>query len=147
LPFILGKSVDKRLLCWSPLAKDAPIRPRPASISRYRFFQNQQLELDLLVERANEITKQADERNRVKTQSQSGEVSEEWSALVGDLESRRDTLTKLAQIWETFEGRWQHFEGLLSSVEERAKHVDAVVRSKEHVIATNNDILVSGPPR
>ena len=97
----------------------------------------------MLLERANEIIKQADERNRVKTQNQSSEVSTEWTSLVSNLENRRDTLTKLAQIWETFEGRWQHFESLLSGVEERAKHVDNIVRSKEHVITTNNNILVS----
>ncbi|XP_064211053.1 muscle-specific protein 300 kDa isoform X18 [Tribolium castaneum] len=104
-------------------------------------IQNQQLELDLLLERSNEIIKHADDRNKLKTQEQTSQVSDEWTSLVSNLENRRGTLTKLAQVWETFEGRWQHFESLLSGVEERAKHVDNVVRSKEHVIATNNSIL------
>lgn len=64
----------------------------------FLIFQNQQLELDLLLERVNEITKQADQRNKENIQSQSDEVTEEWTSLVSDLENRRDTLTGLAQV-------------------------------------------------
>ncbi|VEN54046.1 unnamed protein product, partial [Callosobruchus maculatus] len=77
---------------------------------------NQQLELDLLLERVSEITKQADERNRQKIQEQSDKV------------------------WETFEGRWQNFESSVTGIEERSKHLDYVVRNKEHVISTQNTI-------
>lgn len=62
------------------------------------FLKNQQLELDLLLERVNEITKQADQRNRENIKSQSDKVTEEWTSLVSDLENRRDTLTGLAQV-------------------------------------------------
>lgn len=62
------------------------------------FFKNQQLELDLLLERVNEITKQADQRNINNIQAQSQKVTEEWTSLVSDLEKRRDTLTGLAQV-------------------------------------------------
>ncbi|XP_074030429.1 muscle-specific protein 300 kDa isoform X10 [Leptinotarsa decemlineata] len=103
-------------------------------------IQNQQLELDLLLERVNEITKQADQRNKQNIQGQSAKVAEEWTSLVSDLESRRDTLTSLAQVWETFEGRWQNFESLLTGIEEKAKHVDCVVRNKEHVVSTRKTI-------
>ncbi|CAH1990098.1 unnamed protein product, partial [Acanthoscelides obtectus] len=102
--------------------------------------QNQQLELDLLLERVNEITKQADERNRQKIKDQSDKVAAEWNSLVSNLEGRRDALTGLAQVWETFEARWQHFESSVSGIEERSKHLDYVVRNKEHVISTQNTI-------
>ncbi|XP_057659189.1 muscle-specific protein 300 kDa isoform X4 [Diorhabda carinulata] len=102
--------------------------------------QNQQLELDLLQQRVNEIIQQADQKNRQNIQSQSDQVSEEWTSLVSDLEKRRDTLTGLAQMWEVFEGRWQNFESLLSSVSEKAKHLDYVVRSKEHLVQTNKSL-------
>ncbi|KAJ8930094.1 hypothetical protein NQ314_017138, partial [Rhamnusium bicolor] len=106
-------------------------------------IQNQQLELDLLLERVNEIAKQADQRNKQNIQAQSDKVTEEWTSLVSDLENRRDTLTRLAQVWETFEGRWQNFESLLTGIEERAKHIDYIVRNKDHVISTKNTIEVS----
>lgn len=56
------------------------------------------MELDLLLERVNEITKQADQRNRENIQSQSDKVTDEWTSLVSELENRRDTLTGLAQV-------------------------------------------------
>lgn len=62
------------------------------------YLQNQQLELDLLLERVNEITQQADQRNKENIQAQSDKVTEEWNSLVSELESRRDTLTGLAQV-------------------------------------------------
>lgn len=62
------------------------------------FLQNQQLELDLLLERVNELTKQADRRNRENIQAQSTKVTEEWTSLVTNLENRRDALTGLAQV-------------------------------------------------
>lgn len=54
--------------------------------------------MDLLLERVNEITKQADQRNKENIQAQSYKVTEEWATLVSDLENRRDTLTGLAQV-------------------------------------------------
>lgn len=98
--------------------------------------------MDLLLERVSELTSQADERNRAKIEQQSAEVSEEWATLVSDLENRRDTLTKLSQIWETFEGRWQNLESLIVGIEEKAKHIDTVVRNKQHVIETKKYIEV-----
>lgn len=90
--------------------------------------------------RAKEIVNQADERNKRNIDSQTENVCGEWKSLVKDLENRRDTLTQLTQVWETFEGRWQNFESLLTGIEERTKHLDYVVRSKEHVTATRDSI-------
>lgn len=98
--------------------------------------------MDLLLERVNEISKHADKRNKDNIEKQSKEVSDDWSALVTDLEKRRDALTKLAEVWETFEGRWQNFESLISSIDEKAKHVDCVVRDKQHVINTKQTFEV-----
>lgn len=105
-------------------------------------FQNQQLELDLLLERVKEITKQADDRNKQNIQHQSKEVTDEWSSLVTDLEKRRDALTKLAQVWENFEGRWQNFESLIAGIVEKSKHVDTIVRNRQQVIDTKQTFEV-----
>lgn len=98
--------------------------------------------MDLLLERVNEITKQADARNKQNIGRQGAEVSTEWDSLVSDLEKRRDALTKLAQVWETFEGRWQNFESLVYAIEEKARHVDGIVRNKQHVIDTKRILEV-----
>lgn len=105
-------------------------------------FQNQQVELDLLLERVKEITKQADDRNKQNIQRQSKEVADEWSSVVTDLEKRRDALTKLAQVWENFEGRWQNFESLIAGIVEKSKHVDTIVRNKQQVIDTKQTFEV-----
>nr|XP_022915902.1 nesprin-1 isoform X7 [Onthophagus taurus] len=104
--------------------------------------QNQQGELDLLLERVNELIKRADKINKQNIGLQSSAVSNEWYSLISDLESRRDTLTKLAQVWETFEGRFQHFEGLLVGLEEKSKHIDLIIRSKQHVTSTIQNIEI-----
>lgn len=99
--------------------------------------------MDLLLERASDITSQADQRNKERVEQQSAEVSEEWATLVSGLESRRDALTNLSQVWETFEGRWQHFENLLGAIEEKVKRVDGVARSRSHAVETKNNLEVS----
>ncbi|KAL3268198.1 hypothetical protein HHI36_007323 [Cryptolaemus montrouzieri] len=104
-------------------------------------IQNQQFDLDLLLQRVSEISQQADERNIKNIEKQSREVSNEWASLISDLEVRRETLTKLAQIWDTFEGRWQNFESLLTGIEERSKHVETIVRNKEHELQSEADSL------
>lgn len=106
-------------------------------------FQNQQLELDLLLERSSEILQQADSRNKVNIQEQTGEVSEQWSSLVSGLESRKQTLSKLAHLWEDFESKWQAFEGKIVAFDERTKHVDLIVRSRQHVIDTKTILQVN----
>ena len=63
-------------------------------------FQNQQCEIDLLNERGREITRQSDLANRESIEKQLRNINQEWNDLVSGLESRRDTLTKLAQHWE-----------------------------------------------
>lgn len=106
-------------------------------------FQNQQIELDSFLKSVKEVLEQADESNKKNIEEQGAKVSNEWTLLVSDLENRRETLTGLAQIWETFEGRWQNFEGLLSGIEEKSKHVETVVRNRDHVISTKKQIEVS----
>ncbi|KAK9711342.1 hypothetical protein QE152_g25509 [Popillia japonica] len=105
-------------------------------------MKNQQFELDILLERVNEICKRADKTNKQNIQKESAEASTEWYSLISDLESRRDALSKLAQVWETFEGRYQHFESLLTGLEEKSKHVDLIVRNRQHVINTKQNIEI-----
>lgn len=105
-------------------------------------IQNQQFELDNLLERGSEISSQADERNRNIIEKQTSEVSENWNVLVSDLSRRKETLSKLADIWDLFEGRWQNFENLLTGLEEKSKHIDYIVRSKQHVITNIQTIEV-----
>lgn len=71
------------------------------------------------------------------------QASKDWSSLVSNLEGRRDTLTKLAEVWASFEEKWQRFESGVSGIEERAKHVDQVVRNRDHVIAAKKDVEVN----
>lgn len=105
-------------------------------------FQKQQLELDLLIERSREVIAQANPKSKELVQKQSGELSERWSALVSGLESRRETLAKLASLWEEFESRWQGFESRVLALDERAKHIDPLVRSRQHVIETRTALQV-----
>lgn len=98
--------------------------------------------MDSLQQKATEIIKQADAKNKQTIQSQSKEVSDEWEKLVADLQRRRDALNALAAAWEVFEGRWQHFESVLVGVEEKSKHVDTIVRNRQQVIATQHVIEV-----
>lgn len=108
----------------------------------FLIVQKQQLELDVLLERAREVIAQAEPKSRATVEKQSGELSERWSALVSGLESRRDTLAKLAQLWEEFENRWQGFESRVLALDERAKHVDPLVRSRQHVLDTKTTLQV-----
>lgn len=96
-----------------------------------------------MLERVADITNQADQRNKEKVERQSAEVSQEWARLVSGLEARRDALTKLSQVWETFEGRWQNFENLLGTTEEKVKRVDGIVRSRSHVVETKKILEVN----
>ncbi|XP_066252950.1 muscle-specific protein 300 kDa isoform X4 [Euwallacea similis] len=103
-------------------------------------IQNQASELDLLHTRISELSKEADEHNRAQIQKQSVEVTKEWSTLVSNLEGRKDSLTKLADVWGSFEGKLQNFERSLSGIEDRTKHIDQVVRNKDHVVSTQTQI-------
>ncbi|XP_025834538.1 nesprin-1 isoform X2 [Agrilus planipennis] len=96
-------------------------------------IENQQIELDLLLERANEVSSQADRRNKEQIEKQTAKVASEWSDLVSDLRNRKNTLSNLSDVWEQFEEQWQNFEGLVTTTEEKCKHLDLVVRSAEHL--------------
>ncbi|XP_044734627.1 nesprin-1 [Chrysoperla carnea] len=103
-------------------------------------IQNQQLDVDLLNERASEIMKQADSSNRERIQRETADVTSEWTTLISSLEARRDVLSSLASRWEEFEALWQAFESALISCEEKSKHVDTVVRSQPHIIEAHNTL-------
>ncbi|KAJ9596208.1 hypothetical protein L9F63_027168, partial [Diploptera punctata] len=94
-------------------------------------IQNQQVEIDLLNERGRDITRQADHSNRQNVEKQLSNINREWNDLLSGLESRRDTLRKLAQHWDEFESKWQAFAFIISENEEKTKHIDTVVHSKE----------------
>ncbi|XP_063222936.1 muscle-specific protein 300 kDa isoform X4 [Bacillus rossius redtenbacheri] len=96
-------------------------------------LQKQQAEVELLGQRSADVTRQADAPSRQQIQQQCRELTQEWADLVSGLERRRDTFTKLAQHWEEFESKWQSFESLVSGYEEKSKHIDMTVRSKNQV--------------
>lgn len=56
--------------------------------------------MDLLSERATEIQSRADSSNKAVVAGDVEEVAQQWSGLLVDLASRKDTLQKLAQHWE-----------------------------------------------
>ncbi|KAJ9596010.1 hypothetical protein L9F63_012831, partial [Diploptera punctata] len=63
---------------------------------------NQQAEIDLLNERGRDITRQADHSNHENVEKQLSNINREWNDLLSGLQSRRDTLTKLAEHWDPF---------------------------------------------
>ncbi|XP_071454288.1 muscle-specific protein 300 kDa-like [Hetaerina americana] len=93
----------------------------------------QQNELDLLNERGREITRQSDPFNCERVKQQIQNINKDWNNLMHDLESRRDTLNNLSGQWKEFENKWQDFESFLVAYEERARHVDTVVRNKPQI--------------
>lgn len=66
-----------------------------------------------------------------------------WTQLVNNLESRRENFTSLAHHWEEFDKKINLVESQLVRIEERAKHVDPLVRSRRHLDDTKNVIQVS----
>lgn len=103
---------------------------------------NQQPELDLLNEKCSELEKQADSASKTKLQCNMVAINEEWRNLVTGLESRRETLSVLAQHWEQFESQLQALENNLCRGEERAKLIDMVVRSKSQLAETRSNLQV-----
>ncbi|XP_068085330.1 muscle-specific protein 300 kDa [Anabrus simplex] len=97
-------------------------------------IQNQQSEIDLLNERAREITRQADPSNRETINMQVKNMNTRWTELTDGLESRKDTLHKLSLNWEEFEKKHQNFESLVNANEEKARHIDTIVRSKPQTV-------------
>nr|CAD7605236.1 unnamed protein product [Timema genevievae] len=81
----------------------------------------QQPEIDLLNERAQDITKQADSSNKDLIEQEIGNANKEWM----DLE---------------FETKWQAFESLVVGNEEKSRHIDLVVRSKSQIIEVKQTI-------
>lgn len=63
-------------------------------------IQGQTHEIDLLNERAREISNKADEPNKTNLEMSQNEVNSEWNGLISELENRKETLTKLAEHWE-----------------------------------------------
>lgn len=99
-----------------------------------------QSDMDLLNERARELTRLADPANRAHIEQQVLAVNREWEEVVSGVESRRDALTRLAQQWEQFEANWQALEARVAEAEDRAHHLDLVVRSKAQLSESRNTL-------
>lgn len=106
-------------------------------------IKNQQFELDLLNERGQEVLDIADLNNKNTIQKQLEGTNSEWRDLVSGLEGRRQALEALSKHWEDLDNRWNYTETRLTSIEERSKLVDNVVRSKQHVLDTIKSLDVS----
>lgn len=106
--------------------------------------QSQRAELNQLNERAQAILRQADPPNRERIDAQNAGINGDWSAQVGRFEQRREQLTTLQQQWEQYENRVHAFENQVIRLEERAAHVDPVVRSRRQLEDTKHVIQVSG---
>lgn len=103
---------------------------------------NQTGSLDFLNEKAGEIESQADAETKKKLSEQMKSTNDEWKDLVGSLESRRETLSVLAQHWEQFETQMQAVESNLTRCEEKVKLIDMVVRSRPQLEETKSNLLV-----
>lgn len=104
---------------------------------------NQTPELELLNEKANEIIRKSDGKNKDKYKNQLKQINDEWQKLVTGLETRRETLSNLAQHWEQFETQLQKLEKNLIKTEEKVKMTDMVIRSKTQEDDTRNNLTVS----
>ncbi|XP_052120036.1 muscle-specific protein 300 kDa isoform X1 [Frankliniella occidentalis] len=89
-----------------------------------------QSDVDLLNERARELTRLADAANRAHVEQQIAAVNREWEEVVSGVEGRRDALARLAQQWEQFDASWVALEAKVGDAEDTAHHLDLVVRSK-----------------
>lgn len=58
------------------------------------------MEIDLLNERIREILPFLNPDSQAVVSSEVGSLNEDWASLMSNLESRKDTLTKLASLWE-----------------------------------------------
>lgn len=106
-------------------------------------IQNQQFELDLLIERSQEVLRLADANNKKTIEAQISEISAEWKELVSGLEGRRDALEALSKHWEDLEAQWSLIETKVTAIEEKGKLLDTVVRSKQHLYDTIKSLHVS----
>ncbi|XP_059468655.1 muscle-specific protein 300 kDa isoform X2 [Neocloeon triangulifer] len=103
-------------------------------------IQGQSHEIDLLLERAKEISNKADAENKLTIDSDMSAISTEWNGLISELENRKETLTKLAEHWETFESKWQQIDSKLLGIEVKLKHEDLVVRNKAQLKETQGKV-------
>ncbi|KAK3930234.1 Nesprin-1 [Frankliniella fusca] len=99
-----------------------------------------QSDVDLLNERARELTRQADAANRAHVEQQIAAVNREWEEVVSGVEGRRDALARLAQQWEQFDAGWTSLEAKVGDAEDAAHHLDLVVRSKVQLRESRNTL-------
>lgn len=93
-------------------------------------------------ERAHGILRQADPLNREHIEKQNIAINRDWTDLIDNFETRRDTLTTLSQHWEEFDNKLHSFENQIIRLEERSRHVDPVVRSRRQLEDTKHVIQV-----
>lgn len=105
--------------------------------------QSQRPELNQLNERAQTILRQADPPNRERIDAQNAAINADWSAQVGRFEQRREQLIALQLQWEQYDNRVHAFENQVIRLEERAAHVDTLVRSRRQLEDTKHVIQVS----
>lgn len=63
-------------------------------------FQHNQMDVDLLNERMRELLPYLNIDSQAIISSEVASLNEDWTSLMSNLESRRDTLAKLAALWE-----------------------------------------------
>ncbi|CAH1403532.1 unnamed protein product [Nezara viridula] len=93
-----------------------------------------QMDVDLLNERMRELLPYLNTDSQAIISSEVASLNEDWASLMSNLESRRDTLAKLASLWEEFEGKLQKFESNLLPIDDKNKHIDMTIRCKDHLL-------------
>lgn len=93
-------------------------------------------------EKAAHILRQADPTNRERIEQQNTDLNRDWRQVIDSFETRRDHLAVLAQHWEEFDNKLHAFENQIIRLEERARHVDPVVRSRRQLEDTKHVIQV-----
>lgn len=95
-------------------------------------------------QKATELLREADPKNRQKIEKENLEINAAWNKFINDLEGRRDKLNSVANQWDTFEKKLNSFENQIIRLEERSRHVELIVRSRRQLEDTKNVIQVSG---
>lgn len=106
------------------------------------FLQSHHGDIDSINQLAQNLIRQADSRNRTVIEKENLALNQLWTDLVGDLENRLESFTNIADLWRELENKFHSLEKSATRLEERARHVDLVVRSRRQLEETKNAIQV-----
>lgn len=99
--------------------------------------------MELLNQRAQELIRQADSVNHTQIDEETTQLNETWNKKLDELQNHIETLTALCGHRQDFEKRIEQFENQLTRLDERNRHVDTAIKSKQHLDDTKHIYQVS----